>query len=585
MKRIKLVVLYSVFLIGIICAGCVGGAVDTTEQRQQVAELIIGNALPVVQLDTLVAEKPLVPVSTTAAYSIDPRVGIEGEYYIFNIYTPHGTITAKGVAALVEYCFDAEVIEMLLSSSFAGALEGPMLQGYDLTNMSVVDAKFYAVDSIAGIGRRFNQEYSEDFDRDIIIDNIVDRNALFGAYADKQRATLAYRLGLDAYSANMYVQSFLDALLTLEQAELAGILEAGLVYPEINTQRGRKNIDATVQSQSLYPGSRSALIESWLINNDLVAIRSKLRQLYSALFPAVGGIEQYIDKLIASPHYSIREEVYIFTYLNDMAGVRNKEDIIPLLAGAQSAFEAKQFYLQLQLYHAFYVAKGLSRLVALSTMPAAIDSTGQILVLPSWDHTRDRIDVKKLLVEVKNLKDTTFAPGANIWFVGDCDKNTKKTAAKAGINIEDGVAMRSMFRFTTYRKLTYLFASGDPLVQGVVELTPESALKYQRTHRPVPTVLLADSENIAKKAQEQESTIIIEEPDKPRKQKHDPRNWREFGIGVKIIPKEELVTEEVPGIAAEGVGDEFKSDETGSGTGRLPPPREDPVKVDSSDWL
>ena len=225
---------------------------------------------------------------------------------------------------------------------------------------------------------------------------------------------------------------------------------------------------------------------------------------------------------------------------------------------------------------------GLHRFVALSNMIGAIDNSAQVIVIPTWDHTRDRDKVRKLLVEVKNIKKHYSAASANIWFVGDCDKNTKKTAKAAGINIRDGVVTDNMFRFTIYRKLTYEFAPGDPLVNNVARLTPDPLTQYQRVNRPLPTTLLPDSENVAKSESKDESTIIIETPDKPKPKKHDPRNLREFGIGVKIIPKEELVNNAVPGIAQEGIGDNFEQDETGSGDGKLPRIGEDPVKVDST---
>ena len=578
----KLFILFINFLF-ISMSGCISGAVDTSEERERITELFVGNALPIVNIDTLVTEKKLVPPSKNKAYRIDNRVGIEGDYYVFNIYTPHGTVLAKGTAALVEYCYDAEVLEMILSSNFGEVINITLDKDFPSVNTEVVDAKVYKIDSIVGIGRRFNQEYSEDFDRDIIIDNISDRNTIYGAYYDKFRMTIAYKLGLDAYSANFYVQRFLDSLTTLDESDLKGLLEINLVQPDVNIHRGRKNIDATSQSRDLYPGSKSLLIESRIVNSDPDSIKFKLLQLYKIIFPGIDFSDTSIEDLIYSSHYSIREELYIFAYLNDMKSVKNKVDIIDLLANVQTAFEARQYFIQLELLHAYYAYMGgLNRFVALSNMIGAIDNSYQVIVMPTWDHTRDRNKVRKLLVEVKNIKKRNSAAGANIWFVGDCDKNTKKTAEKAGINIRDGVVTDAMFRFTIYRKLTYKFAPGDPLVNNVARLTPNPLTQYQRVNRPVPTTLLPDSEKIAKSDNKNESTIIIENPDKPKPKKHDPRNLREFGIGVKIIPKETLVANDVPGIAQEGIGEDFEEDETGSGDGKLPSIGEDPVKVDSN---
>lgn len=578
----KLFILFINFLF-ISMSGCISGAVDTSEERERLTELFVGNALPIIDIDTLVTEKKLVPVSKNKAYRIDNRVGIEGDYYVYNIYTPHGTISAKGTAALVEYCYDAEVLEMILSSNFGEVINITLEEDSPSVNTEVVDAKVYKIDSIVGIGRRFNQEYSEDFDRDIIIDNVGDRNTIYGAYYDNLRMLLAYKLGLDVYSANFYVQRFLDSLIALGESDLKGILDINLVQPDVNIHRGRKNIDATSQSRDLYPGSKSLLIENRIVNSDPESIKFKLLQLYKIIFPNIGFSGTSIEKLIYSSHYSIREELYIFAYLNDMRSVKYKRDIVDLLASAETAFEARQYFIQLELLHAYYASMGgLHRFVALSNMIGAIDNSAQVIVIPTWDHTRDRDKVRKLLVEVKNIKKHYSAASANVWFVGDCDKNTKKTAKAAGINIRDGVVTDNMFRFTIYRKLTYEFAPGDPLVNNVARLTPNPLTQYQRVNRPLPTTLLPDSENIAKSESKDESTIIIETPDKPKPKKHDPRNLREFGIGVKIIPKEELVNNDVPGIAQEGIGDNFEQDETGSGDGKLPRLGEDPVKVDST---
>ena len=578
MKKM-LIVLLSISIVA--CSGCVAGTVDAQKEGERLSELFIGNSIPIVELSTLKVEKNLVPLSANNAYKIDTRVGIEGEYYIFTIFTPHGTITAKGMAALVEYCYDAEVLEMVLSSNFGEVLQDMMLRDIDYSNTEVVDGKFFKIDSIAGIGRRFNLEYSEDVNKDIITDNVTDRDTIHGAYFDPLRMRLAYKLGLDPYSSNLYVQRFLDAIVSLDPDDLVALDKLDLVNPEINIHRGRKNIDASLQSKVLYPGSRSFILEAQLSRTDAVSLRSKLLQLYGAVFSNVNLADNPIERLVNSPHYSIREELYIFAYLNDMASVSGKEDVVVLLSKADSAFEAKQYFLQLQLLHAYYASRGgLKRLVALSNMLGAVDNTGQFVVIPTWDHTRDRVAVKRLLVEVKNIKELLGSVGANIWFVGDCDKNTKKTAEKIGINIQDGVVVDRMFRFTNYRKLTYLFEKGDPLIRNAARLTPNFILLHQRTNRPVPTQLLPDSENIAKNALKNESSITIEDPTPPKPKAHDPRNLREFGIGVKVIKKEELVEQDVPGIGSDGVGGKFDVNETGSTDGKLPPVGEDPVKVD-----
>lgn len=583
MNTIKNLLLIILNLLLITVSGCISGTVEAQKEGEALAELYIGNSLPIVELNSLVTEKQLVPVSHNKAYSLDNRVAIEGEYYVFTIFTPHGTITAKSVAALVEYCYDSEVIEMMLASNFGDAIQDSMLNNVNYSNNEVVDMKVYKIDSIAGIGRRFNLEYSEDINSEIITDNIVDRNAIHLAFYDPKRMKLAYKLGLDAYSSNQYVQRFLDALALLSVEDLRELEKLDLVYPEINIQRGRKNIDASSQSRALFPASRSIQIESRLVNNDAPAILSKLRALYGASFSDVDIADTPLDELIYSSHYSIREELYIFAYLNDMSMVQNRKDVVALMAKADSAFTAKQFYLQLQLLHAYYASRGgLKKFITLSNMLGALDLARQIIVMPTWDHTRERDKVRKLLVEVKNIKETSGASGANVWFVGDCDKNTRQTAKKAGIMVESSVVLDPIFRFTNYRKLTYTFEKGDPLVQNAAGLTPNFVRQYERTNRPVPTTLLPDSQNAAKTALNKESTIVIEEPIKPKPVKHDPRNWKEFGIGVKIIPKEELAENKVPGIASDGVGDKFDTNETGSADGKLPPAGDDPIKVDST---
>ena len=93
--------------------------------------------------------------------------------------------------------------------------------------------------------------------------------------------------------------------------------------------------------------------------------------------------------------------------------------------------------------------------------------------------------------------------------------------------------------------------------------------------------MLPDEQNPAKDIAGKNATIAIEEPQKPKPKKHDPRNWREFGFGVKVIPKENLEETPVPGIGEDGIGDDPLSDETGSGSGKLPLPGDDPVKVNS----
>ncbi len=580
MDKIQLITIF--FLLVLVVTGCVPVSVDTSEEAAAIAEQYVGNALPIVDLKTLVEANKLVPQSKNKAYTLDNRVGIEGEYYIFNIYTPHGTVLAKGMAALVARCYESEVLEMLLSSNFGIVLQSAMAENVDYSNNEVVDSKVYNIDSIAGIGRRFNQKYSEDFDRDVIVDNILDRNICCGSYYDLRRMTLAYKLGLDAYSANTFVQAFLDSLLMLSPEDLGGLDEVDLLQPEINITRGRKNIDASVQSRYLFPGSRNLLLEARIVNSDPATIKVKLQQLYQPLLAGVVDLENSVKALLDSAKYSIRQQLYIFAYLNDMKSVSGKNDIVSLMASASSSFEATQYYLQLQLLHAYYVAGGLKRFVAFSNLLGAVDSAGQIIVIPTWDHTRERGEVRKLLVEVRNLKQKISAGAASIWFVGDCDKNTEKTARKAGISIRSGVVSDSIFRFTDFRRLTYRFVKGDPLVKNAATLTPDPIIMYPRVNRPVPTQLLADSENPAKKVLAQKSTIKIEEPDKPKPTKHDPRNWREFGIGVKIIPKEELQGSGVPGIAEQGVGHELDFDETGSGAGKLPVRGDDPVKVKSS---
>ena len=535
---------YSIFLILsviLFSCGCSESIVGSSTEELQ--ETFIGNSLELVELDSLNTARKLVPVSPDKAYSIDSRVGIEGDYYVFNLYTPHGTYLIKGVAGLVEHATEAEIIEMILGANYGQSISPVLQSALDFTNSEVVDIKAYKIDSIKGLGRRFNELYNEDVNETIVFDDIQNRDAVNGASYNQKRMLLARKLGLDAYSASVFVQKFLDSMLSLPSADIAAFDEVDLVYPfgeSVVSLSGKSNIDASMQSVALVGGGRNKVLEQKLITLSPAQIRNQVYNAFMTMLRGMDISDTLIVKLVNSPYYSSREILYLFAYLNDMKETSGRKEAVDFLAGADSSFIAKENFLQLQLMHAYYVASGgIRKIIVLANMLGFIDISGQVMVIPVWDHTRDRIAVRKLLIEVKNLKERLGLSQAAVWFAGDCDKNTIKTAGKAGIQVKKGIVLEPAFRFTNYRRLTYFYQSGDPLIENVVSLTSNSFIKHQRINRVVPTQLLPENTQISAGKKEEEVTITIEDPDKPEKLEHDPRNLHEFGFGVKIIPKKE----------------------------------------------
>lgn len=200
----------------LLSPACEGNLEAVRKEETRYQQEFPGRELPVVALETLEGARQLVPSSRERAYALDGRVGVEGDYYIFTVFTPHGSYTVKGAFALAEACREARIVEMFLCSPYSVRMQKAMGDFWSPAKGPRGTMFVSPVDSIRGLGRSFHFQFQE-WENNYASASKNDSRALDGINragfnAGAAERVFAYHLRADAYSENPAFQALLRAL-------------------------------------------------------------------------------------------------------------------------------------------------------------------------------------------------------------------------------------------------------------------------------------------------------------------------------------------------------------------------------------
>ncbi|GHV20905.1 hypothetical protein AGMMS49959_09140 [Planctomycetales bacterium] len=467
-------------------------ACESADQRQAVAQEedryraeFPGRELLVAKLETLTATNALVPTAADGSYALDERVGCEGDYYVYTVFTPHGTYTVKGLFALTKHCREARVIEMLLSSPFSAELVGKMGDYFSPRRAPRADMLVAPVDSIQNLGRTFHRRYAEwenhSGGREI---DKIDRAAVNPNPAERRAA---YKLRVDAYSTNSALLALLRAL--ANEGRLANLPAGEFLTPVGHTVTPRDAQPAWGERWA-NPGGKSWQAEKFLRDDAGDALRQTLATFYRENLQ-LDAAQAPLSALLANRSYTAREQVYIAWYLAQI-NARNTADALNYLSLAPTAFRAEYNVAQLEMLHAIHGEYApVRRFAALQNQLGAITANRELLVVPLWDHARERANVRNLLAEIDRFGENYDVASKQLWFAGDADEKVIEAAREHQISAKANAATAAIFRFTTLRSLTYSPAASDEILVGALTAQRDEAVWRDRTERPTPVFKMA----------------------------------------------------------------------------------------------
>lgn len=481
-----------------LLAMLLGGCADTStlqnddelvKRREAILnEEYIGNEIPLVDLKNLPDVNLLVPPAAADVYTINPKVGIEGNYYIFNVHTRHGTYTVKSELALVKYCYEAGVIEMFLNCKHGKEIAAGMGEYLKESGQGAVDLLLHPVDSVKGIGRSFSDR--EQATKDAVVKkldgktddrNRINRDTLPGNALDASEVLkAAYQLRVDAYSLNPNLQALLAHI--ARDKEMGRLFLSGVTFLIPGSSvLSLSNDVAGWDVRGMAPGGGSEEVEKLIASEGPAELLARINTFYRQHIGMENTQGSAVSSLLNNALYSPRQQAYIAYYLDDMKSAAGLPETVEYLAKEQSAFGAAYSTAQLQMIHA--VHKEFSPLKAIVPMDGQIgllNTAGQFIVIPLWDHTRERANVRNLLIQTMKMGKRLGAGSLQVWFTGDCDGNTISTAAAAGIAVRRNVILDSTFRFTALRRLSYKRKGSDPLLEDAGTVLPDHARMAER---------------------------------------------------------------------------------------------------------
>lgn len=485
----------------LLSATLLGGCASTLESNDELVqkretllnEEYVGNEIPVVDLKDLPDATLLVPPAAADVYTINPKVGVEGDYYIFNVHTRHGTYVVKSELALVPYCYDAGVLEMFQNCKHGKEIGLGMAEYLQEAGTGGVNLLLHPVDSLRGVGRSFDAKTQAL--RDDVVKKIdqqpddrsrINRTALPGNALDSAEVLkIAYQLRVDAYTLNPYLQALL--------AKLAGDKEIGRIFlsgvtfliPGSSVLSAGEDLSAWA-IQGLNPGGGSQEVEKLISQvqpQELLVLIANFYQQHIGMDAKSGSA---VMALLANNLYSPRQQAYTAYYLDEMKSAAGLPETVEYLNKTTSAFGAIYNTAQIELIHAVHKDYSpLKAIVPMSNQIGMLNANGQFIVIPLWDHTRARENVRNLLIETLRMSKRLGAKSPQIWFTSECDQNTIDTAGAAGIIVRRNAILDPTFRYTTLRRLSYKRKSGDPVIEDAGTVLPSQDVMQQRPSKYV----------------------------------------------------------------------------------------------------
>lgn len=480
--------------LGLIAGGCAEQADfvqnEELEKARQVIlqEEYVGNEIPILKLADAPDVQILVPPSQTDAYRIDERVGVEGNYYVFNVHTRHGTYMVRGLAPLVKYCYEAELIEMSLDSKHGQEIARGVAEYVAGSFKGAVDLIIHPVDSVHGIGRSIElksqlakKALSRELSRREGNVNRINRTVLPGSrFYDMQVLKVAYRLRADAYTLNPHMQGLLTTIARDEEIGRAFFSGITWVVPGGSAFTAGQLV-AGWSEAGLNPGGGSHEVERFIMDFAPDELLARLREFYSSLLKLPVDSGGAVDNLLRNISYSPRQQAYMAYYLYEMRESAGIPDTVERLAAADSALAASENYLRIQLIHALHGAYSpVKALVPMATQIGVLNQAGQYIVIPPWDHTRDREGVRQLLIETRNFARRLGSGLPQVWFIAECDTNAIEVGRAAGIIVRSNAALDQSFRFTDLRRLSYRRITGDPFDASTGTIVPDEEVSRSR---------------------------------------------------------------------------------------------------------
>ncbi len=489
--------------LGALAALLLSGCADTStlqndDELVKKRETILqqeytGNEIPVVDLKNLPDVTLLVPPSAADVYTINPKVGVEGDYYVFNIHTRHGTYMVKSELALVNYCYEAGVVEMFMNCKYGKDIALGVSEYMKESGQGSVNLLVHPVDSVRGVGRSFEakaqtarNEVVQRIDKQPDDRNKINRDALPGNALDSAEILkTAYQLRVDAYTLNPYLQGVLAHI--ARDKELGRIFFSGITFLIPGSSvLGLSNDMAGWEVKGMAPGGGSQQIELLLSKTGPDEMLVRIANFYREHIGLEATSGSAVAQLLGNTLYSPRQQAYNAYYLDEIKSAAGLPETVEYLAKAQSAAGAIYNTAQIELIHAMHTEYApLKAIVPMTGQIGMLNTSGQFIVIPLWDHTRERNHVRDLLIETVRTGKRLGSNAIEVWFIGDCDQSTIQTASAAGITVRRNAILDQTFRFTSLRKLSYKRKAGDPMLEDAGTVLPEAAQSASRVSKLV----------------------------------------------------------------------------------------------------
>lgn len=381
-------------------------------------------------------------------YSIDPKAGLDGYYYVFKVSSPHGEYRVVSVQDLVKVCHEIDVLETYLAKnkesplargladSVVGVGKGAgdilLHPGLTLKRMGTGVGKM-----VRGVGRLLATPFkdkNEGKDADG-----VDR-ALYGkGPAGGDRRQVAYELGLDVYTDNPNIQKLLNEV---GRERLAGRLpvRVGLLFVP----------GGGVFSLALTPMGYDEPTEKLIRDEEPAELLRILGLRYRNQFGyAYGGRDSdpLLEHLLNNPNYTPRQQAYLWLYITEMKDLENRDEALRFLASVGSADEADSVVTQAEMLALIHTrARPLARYHPFGATLGAVGRDGALCMVWPVDTVRQWHDKGRLLdVGLRAMKEAG-ASRLEVWCVGDVDAATVEAAYKRGVPIHPNILAEPLFR-------------------------------------------------------------------------------------------------------------------------------------------
>lgn len=415
--------------------------------------LVAADAVPLPTSFTAIEGIRGIVAQKTASYAIDDLVPIAPPYYVFTITSAHDeSYQVQGITGLLKATHEITVLELYRATPqgnqiWGGAKESVanIGKGGKQIVLHPGDSTVAIGRSVARAGRMVSRMVTGIFKKKQTSSSGTDlEKTPGGAMAAEQARRAAYELQLDVYSGNPYVQAMLGEIAKQRMAGSLGVSAAAMAASLIVPGGGAL---ATISNGALTPGAHVEATELAIRNNPPEELYMALsKQFMAGLGLGEDALEtQSFLTLLDNPNYTPRQKAYLTLYIEQMAQVHGRLDMLKTLAGAITVKDAETMYQQMQLLSASHrFGRRYASFVCRAQRIAGQLARGDIIMILPYDFADDSWQMRE---EVRNIPPSDVS--RNIWLLGNHTVAFEKMAKDNGIaSVHDNILHYDAFSRT-----------------------------------------------------------------------------------------------------------------------------------------